>query len=76
MASFFQLLEFAIPVLADWVWSRRRRSPSLFRVEGNPLENISLIDDPAENFNVIMKRTYCLRGSAACSAAPPRVAPK
>ena len=69
MASFFQLSEFAIPVPADWVWLRRGRSPTLLLVE---LENISLIDDPAENFKVIMKRTYCLSGSAACSAAPPQ----
>ena len=26
---------------------------ALLRVEGNPLENISLIDDPAANFKVI-----------------------
>jgi len=38
----------------SWVsWNRGARG--LLLVEGNPLENINLIADPAKNFKIIMK---------------------
>jgi hypothetical protein len=46
--------DFATPILENRAWWKKARYRSLL-IDGNPIDNIKLIEDPARNFIVIMK---------------------
>ncbi|MCF8016494.1 MAG: amidohydrolase family protein, partial [Chromatiaceae bacterium] len=48
----------------------------LLLVDGNPLEDLSLVADPANNFLVIMKDGWIYKNSLTTSPDPPPASPR
>lgn len=46
---------YGVPTGASWSWSRRGGLADLLVVDGSPIANIRLIEDPECNLRVIMK---------------------